>query len=262
MIAKRIPGILPQPSFEEFLELLSIQSSSGLTLQKDLLTHVRPFRNPHHSISTVGLVGGGNPPRPGEISLAHTGVLFLDELPEFQRSTLETLRQPLEEGLVRITRSRASLEFPTSFMLVAAMNPCPCGYLGHPQKNCSCTTPMIQRYRSKISGPLLDRIELHVNVPVVPFETLRGSNSNEDSQPIRQRILAARQLQTKRFKEASLSIQCNDQMETKAIRNFCTLESEVEKLFKESLQAFAISARAHDRILKVARTIADLEGSQ
>jgi magnesium chelatase family protein len=214
----------------------------------------RPFRSPHHTISDAGLIGGGAVPRPGEVSLGHHGVLFLDELPEFQRNVLEVMCQPLEDGMVTIARAAVSVTFPSRFMLAAAMNPCPCGYFGDPTRECHCTAPMIQRYVSKISGPLLDRIDIHIEVPAVKYKELRTPSSSEDSAVVRARVIAARQRQAERFKSEKKTY-CNAQMASKLIRKCCT----IEKLLENAVTRLGLSARAHDRILKVARTIADLE---
>jgi len=276
MLAKRLPSILAPLRFEEALETTKIHSVAGV-LDKDagLVTH-RPFRSPHHTISDAGLIGGGMIPRPGEVSLAHNGLLFLDELPEFPRNVLEVLRQPLEDGTVTIARAAMSLSFPARFMLAAAMNPCPCGYHNDPSRDCMCTPPMIQRYVSKVSGPLLDRIDIHIEVPAVQYKELRGGTAAEGSTEIRTRVLAARERQHNRFLEfaakpapsrktnarsASRAIFSNAHMTTQQIRNFCELSSDAERLLERAMQQQGLSARAHDRILKVARTIADLEAA-
>ena len=276
MLAKRLPSILAPLRFEEALETTKIHSVAGV-LDKDagLVTH-RPFRSPHHTISDAGLIGGGMIPRPGEVSLAHNGLLFLDELPEFPRNVLEVLRQPLEDGTVTIARAAMSLSFPARFMLAAAMNPCPCGYHNDPSRDCMCTPPMIQRYVSKVSGPLLDRIDIHIEVPAVQYKELRGGTAAEGSTEIRTRVLAARERQHNRFLEfaakpapsrktnarsASRAIFSNAHMTTQQIRNFCELSSDAERLLERAMQKQGLSARAHDRILKVARTIADLEAA-
>ncbi|HLJ91046.1 MAG TPA: YifB family Mg chelatase-like AAA ATPase [Candidatus Angelobacter sp.] len=262
MLAKRISGILPPLTFEEALETTKIHSVAGVLENGSGLVGVRPFRSPHHTISDAGLIGGGASPRPGEVSLANNGVLFLDELPEFPRSVLEVMRQPLEDANVTIARAAMSLTFPARFMLAAAMNPCPCGYWGDRTRECHCTVPMIQRYVSKISGPLLDRIDIHVNVPAVNYKELRGSDSNiESSFQIRERVVRARQAQLSRFAEAGEKIYANAQMGTRQIRTHCELSSESEQLLERAMQQQGLSARAHDRILKVARTIADLAGN-
>jgi magnesium chelatase family protein len=272
MLAKRLPSILTPLRFEEALETTKIHSVAGvLNRDEGLVTH-RPFRSPHHTVSDAGLIGGGVVPRPGEVSLAHNGLLFLDELPEFPRNVLEVLRQPLEDGMVTISRAAMSLSFPARFMLAAAMNPCPCGYFNDKSRDCMCTPPMIQRYVAKVSGPLLDRIDIHIEVPAVQYKELRGGASAEGSAEIRARVLAAREVQHARFLEypvrtkgssraASRAIFANAQMSTQQIRTFCELSSEAERLLERAMQQQGLSARAHDRILKVARTIADLEGA-
>jgi magnesium chelatase family protein len=270
MLAKRLPSILTPLRFEEALETTKIHSVAGI-LDKDagLVIH-RPFRSPHHTISDAGLIGGGMVPRPGEVSLAHNGLLFLDELPEFPRNVLEVLRQPLEDGNVTISRAAMSLSFPARFMLAAAMNPCPCGYFNDKSRDCMCTPPMIQRYVSKVSGPLLDRIDIHIEVPAVQYKELRGGSASEGSAEIRGRVLAARELQHDRFLQYGTrpithkastrpSVFSNAHMTTQQIRTFCELSSDAERLLERAMQQQGLSARAHDRILKVARTIADLE---
>jgi magnesium chelatase family protein len=272
MLAKRLPSILAPLRFEEALETTKIHSVAGvLDTEQGLVTH-RPFRAPHHSISDAGLIGGGMMPRPGEVSLAHNGLLFLDELPEFPRNVLEGLRQPLEDGMVTIARAAMSLSFPARFMLAAAMNPCPCGYFNDKSRDCMCTPPMIQRYVSKVSGPLLDRIDIHIEVPAVQYKELRGAGGAEGSAEIRARVLKARERQQARFAQAgdrtpgsakgsSRQIYANAQMGTQQIRQHCELSSDAERLLERAMQQQGLSARAHDRILKVARTIADLEGA-
>lgn len=259
MLAKRIPSILPPITFEEALETTRIHSVAGYTDSKGLLT-TRPFRSPHHTISDAGLIGGGAVPRPGEVSLAHFGVLFLDELPEFERNVLEVLRQPLEDQRVTISRAAMSLTFPASFMLVAAMNPCPCGHFNDPTRECKCTPPQIQRYISKISGPLLDRIDIHVDVPAVKVRDLAGHEPSEGSVPIRERVCRARNVQLERF--AGEHVYCNAQMTPRLIRRFCRLEAGPQSLLERAITKYGLSARAYDRILKVSRTIADLEGAE
>lgn len=258
MITKRIPTIMPEPSLDEFLEVLRIHSAAGSTLSHENRAFQRPFRSPHHTISDVGLLGGGNPPGPGEISLAHNGVLFLDELPEFKRTALEVLRQPLEEGEVSISRSMGKVNFPCAVMLVAAMNPCPCGYLGDPKHECRCGPVMIQRYRSRISGPLLDRIDLHIEAPALSIPELRQAKNGESSQVMRNRIDAARCVQAQRFQSSSIT--CNARMNHRHIREYCLLEPDQGQLLEQAMESLALSARAYDRVLKVARTIADLAG--
>jgi magnesium chelatase family protein len=275
MLAKRLPSILAPMRFEEALETTKIHSVAGvLNADEGMVAH-RPFRAPHHTISDAGLIGGGAVPRPGEVSLAHNGLLFLDELPEFPRNVLEVLRQPLEDGHVTIARASMSLSFPARFMLAAAMNPCPCGYFNDKSRDCTCTPPMIQRYVSKVSGPLLDRIDIHIEVPAVQYKELRAGASAEGSAEIRERVLAARERQYARFtqpggeertkatgKSASRAVYANAQMTTQQIRVYCELSSDAERILERAMQQQGLSARAHDRILKVARTIADLEAAQ
>jgi magnesium chelatase family protein len=262
MIAKRIPTIMPRPSIDEFLEILSIQSAAGTTLSDENRYFQRPFRSPHHTISDVGLLGGGTIPGPGEISLAHNGVLFLDELPEFKRSALEVLRQPLEDGNVTISRSAGKINLPCSVMMVCAMNPCPCGYTGDSARECRCSVPQIQRYRSKISGPLLDRIDIHIEAPSLRIEELRSTKPGETSLVIRKRCEAARTVQNARFAtNADASTRCNARMSHSEIRKHCAINKAQGDLLQQAMEQLALSARAYDRILKVARTIADLAGS-
>jgi magnesium chelatase family protein len=259
MLAKRLPTILPPLEFEAALELTKIHSVAGLTGRTGLVTE-RPFRSPHHTISDAGLIGGGAVPRPGEVSLAHHGVLFLDELPEFDRSVLEVLRQPLEDNQVTISRAAMSLTFPASFMLAAAMNPCPCGFWNDPTRECRCTPLQIQRYVGRISGPLLDRIDIHVDVPAVRFKELTGAGADsESSADIRARIIAARERQLARFRADGIF--ANAQMSTRQIRQHCRLDAESERLLEAAMTRQGLSARAYDRILKVSRTIADLAGA-
>ena len=257
MMAKRIPTIMPKPTLEEFLEILSVQSVAGNTLKGPVNRFQRPFRSPHHTISDVGLLGGGTIPGPGEVSLAHNGVLFLDELPEFKRSALEVLRQPLEDGDVTISRSAGIITLPCRFMLVAAMNPTPCGYIG---EECTDTPAQIQRYRSRISGPLLDRIDLHVEAPSLSIEDLRKGNPGEDSASIRRRINDARQVQRQRF--AHEAIPCNARMRQQHLRKYCRISTEMGDLLQQAMEQLRLSARAYHRILKVSRTIADLDDRQ
>ena len=262
MLAKRIPGILPALTFEEALETTKIHSVAGVLDATEGLVNMRPFRAPHHTISDAGLIGGGIIPRPGEVSLAHNGVLFLDELPEFPRNVLEVMRQPLEDATVSIARASMSLTFPARFMLAAAMNPCPCGYWGSGQRQCQCTGPMIQRYVSKISGPMMDRIDIHIDVPAVNYKELRGSDSkSESSAQIRERVLRAREVQLNRFAAGGERMYANAQMAPRQIRAYCELGSDSERMLERAMQQQGLSARAHDRILKVARTIADMAGS-
>ena len=260
MLAKRIPTILPPMSLDEAIETTRIHSVAGVLEDRRGLVGTRPFRSPHHTISDAGLIGGGAIPRPGEVSLGHNGVLFLDELPEFQRNVLEVLRQPLEEGAVTIARAALSVTFPARFMLAAAMNPCPCGFFGDSTHECHCTPPQIQRYISKISGPLLDRIDIHIEVPSVKYKELRGAADIEDSATVRERVMRARQIQVERFK-GEKNIYANAQMPPKLIRKHCAISADGEKLLESAVMRLGLSARAHDRILKVARTVADLEGS-
>ncbi|MGC6423575.1 MAG: YifB family Mg chelatase-like AAA ATPase [Lentimonas sp.] len=263
MIAKRIPTIMPQPQIDEFLEILSIQSAAGTTLSRDNRYFQRPFRSPHHTISDVGLLGGGAIPGPGEISLAHNGVLFLDELPEFKRSALEVLRQPLEDGQVTISRSAGKITLPCNVMLIAAMNPCPCGYTGDSSRECRCSVPQIQRYRSKISGPLLDRIDLHVEAPALRIKELRDAKPGERSDTIRARCEQARGIQKARFQRRNAAANCtNAGMSHAQIREFCQINKEQGDLLQQAMEQLSLSARAYDRILKVARTISDLAGSE
>ena len=259
MIAKRIPGIMPSPTLEEYLDILRIHSAAGQTMEGGLHFLQRPARAPHHTISDVGLIGGGTIPGPGEISLAHHGVLFLDELPEFKRSALEVLRQPLEDGHVTISRSAGKITLPCHFMLVAAMNPCPCGYLGDPKHECRCAPAQIQRYRARISGPLLDRIDLHIEAPALSITELRSDRAGESSAAIRERVEQARQTQLIRFRGTKLT--ANSRMPPSQLKIFCALDSALGDLLQQAMEQLSLSARAYDRILKVARTIADLAGS-
>src|SRR5271168_3314612 len=259
MLAKRLPSILAPLRFEEALETTKIHSVAGvLDADRGLVAH-RPFRSPHHTISDAGLIGGGMIPRPGEVSLAHNGLLFLDELPEFPRNVLEVLRQPLEDGHVTIARAAMSLSFPARFMLAAAMNPCPCGYFNDKSRECMCTPPMIQRYVSKVSGPLLDRIDIHIDVPAVNYKEMRSTNEPESSAKIRERVMRTRQKQLERFASSREKIYCNAQMSSRHIRTHCELSADCERLLERAMTQQGLSARAHDRILKVARTLADME---
>lgn len=261
MLAKRLPTILPPLTIDESLETTKIHSVSGKLAAAESLMHSRPFRSPHHTISDVALVGGGSTPQPGEISLAHNGVLFLDELPEFKRTVLEVMRQPLESRCITISRSKFTVDYPASFMLIAAMNPCPCGYYNHPEKECICGSPVVQRYLSKISGPLLDRIDLHVEVTPVEFSELTSAHSTESSQAIQERVIKARDIQAKRFIN-STKVYNNAQMSSKAVRELCKIDQQGTNLLKNAMQRLNLSARAYDRILKVARTIADMDESE
>lgn len=259
MLARRIPGILPPLSLPEALECTKIHSVAGLLQTKSGLLGIRPFRSPHHTVSDVALVGGGHHPKPGEISLSHHGVLFLDELPEFTRNALEVMRQPLEDGKVTISRATFSVEYPAQFMLVASMNPCPCGYYTDPNHECSCTVTQIQKYVARISGPLLDRIDIHCEVPAVGYRELSQKSAGETSEQIRQRVIKARKRQLDRF--ADKPIYSNSQMKTKDIKHFCKLDESGQQLIKVAMERLGFSARAYDRILKVSRTIADLGDS-
>lgn len=261
MLAKRIPTILPPLSFEEALETTKIHSVAGVLDARAGLVGTRPFRAPHHTISDAGLIGGGMIPRPGEVSLAHNGVLFLDELPEFPRNVLEVMRQPLEDGSVCIARAAMSLNFPARFMLAAAMNPCPCGFHNDRTRECHCTPPMIQRYISKISGPLLDRIDIHIDVPAVNYKEMRSGSEPESSTCILKRVIHAREIQLQRFQACKEKIYSNAQMAPRHMRQFCELSADCERLLERAMTQQGLSARAHDRILKVARTIADLDHS-
>ncbi len=261
MLAKRLPTILPPMNLFEALETTKIHSVAGKMGKNVGLVSTRPFRSPHHTISDVALVGGGGVPQPGEISLAHNGVLFLDELPEFKRTVLEVMRQPLEDRIVTISRAKFSVEYPASFMLVASMNPCPCGYYNHPEKDCVCAPGVVQKYLNKISGPLLDRIDLHVEVTPVSYNELSADRISEKSKVVRERVIMARTIQEKRFSESE-GIYCNAQITSKQLREVCKIDESGNQLLKTAIEKLGLSARAYDRILKVARTIADLEGSE
>jgi len=261
MLAKRVSGILPPFTLQEALETTKIHSVAGKIGTETSLMTTRPFRSPHHTISDVALVGGGQYPQPGEISLSHNGVLFLDELPEFQRTVLEVMRQPLEDRVITISRARFTVEYPASFMLVSSMNPCPCGYYNHPEKDCVCSPGIRQKYLNKISGPLLDRIDIHIEVVPVPFDKLSGKEQLETSESIRERVTKARVIQQDRFKNIE-NVYSNAQMTPKLIRQFCKLNTQGSELIKTAMEKVGLSARAYDRILKVSRTIADLEGSE
>jgi len=261
MLAKRLPSILPPLSLEESLESTKIHSVAGKLPEHTSLITKRPFRSPHHTISDVALVGGGSTPQPGEISLAHNGVLFLDELPEFKRTVLEVMRQPIEERKVTISRARIAIDFPTSFMLVASMNPCPCGFYNHPEKKCTCPPGLVTKYLNKISGPLLDRIDLHVEVTPVAFSQLASHQITEKSEAIRDRVIAARKIQTQRYAE-NPGIYSNAQMGSRELKIICQLDEPAQILLKKAMERLNLSARAYDRILKVARTIADLGNDQ
>ena len=262
MLAKRLPTILPPLGLHEALETTKIHSVAGKLPENSSLVSKRPFRSPHHTISDVALVGGGGTPQPGEISLAHNGVLFLDELPEFKRTVLEVMRQPMEERRVTISRAKVAIDFPANFMLIASMNPCPCGFYNHPEKECTCPPGTVQKYLNKISGPLLDRIDLHVEVTPVAFSELSNNNSKgESSEQIRERVIAAREIQLERYKDQE-GLYANAQISSKQLREICVLDKPSEALLKKAMERLNLSARAYDRILKVARTIADLGASE
>lgn len=261
MLAKRLPTILPPLTLHEALETTKIHSVAGNIDKNTSLITQRPFRSPHHTISDVAMVGGGTFPQPGEISLAHNGVLFLDELPEFKRTVLEVMRQPLEDRKISISRARFSIEYPASFMLVASMNPCPCGYYNHPNRDCVCGSGIVQKYLSKISGPLLDRIDIHIEIVPVPFEKLSELSNAEASKSVRERVIDARKRQEVRFKETE-GVYCNAQMTSKLLRKHTQLDKDSSNLLKNAMQKLNLSARAYDRILKVGRTIADLDGKE
>lgn len=260
MLARRLPTILPDLTLDEALEATKIHSVAGLLPSDSAVIAVRPFRSPHHTISDAGLIGGGAHPRPGEVSVANHGILFLDELPEFKKNVLEVLRQPLEDGFVTIARAAISLTYPARFMLACALNPCPCGYLGDPNHACNCSPPSIQRYMSRISGPLLDRIDIHLEVPAVDFDDLAGQPSGDTSECIRERVNTARQIQLHRFRNRE-RLFCNAHMSSRDIRTFCRIDGKGEELLRMAITKLGLSARAYDRILKVARTIADLESN-
>ncbi|GAF02942.1 YifB family Mg chelatase-like AAA ATPase [Saccharicrinis fermentans] len=261
MIAKRLPSILPPLTLDEALETTKIHSVAGKIQNNTALLTQRPFRSPHHTISDVALVGGGSFPQPGEISLAHHGVLFLDELPEFKRTVLEVMRQPLEDRIISISRARFSVDYPASFMLIASMNPCPCGYYNHPEKKCVCSPGVVQRYLSRISGPLLDRIDLQIEVVPVPFKELTTAVTSEKSSDIRKRVISARKIQSERYKNID-HVFCNAQITTKLQRKYATPTTEAMEILKNAMEKLDLSARAYDRILKVGRTIADLDGQE
>ncbi|MBM7581239.1 magnesium chelatase family protein [Caldicoprobacter guelmensis] len=258
MLARRMPSILPELTYEESLEITKIYSAAGLLEASDGIIRVRPFRAPHHTISAAALIGGGKLPKPGEISLAHHGVLFLDELPEFKRDVLEALRQPLEDGKVTISRSNGTAVFPASFTLIGAANPCPCGFFGDSSKECTCTPMQINRYLSRISGPLMDRFDIQIEVPPIPFEELVGHRTPETSKTIRERVNKARQIQLERYKGEGIFY--NAQLNSRLVEKYCALNSAQKKMLRQAFTSLNLSARAYDRILKVARTIADLEG--
>jgi magnesium chelatase family protein len=260
MLAKRLPTILPGMTFEEALETTKIHSVAGLMREGKPLLAIRPFRSPHHTISDVALIGGGQVPKPGEVSIAHNGILFLDELPEFKRNVLEVLRQPLENGDVTVSRAVASITYPAGFMLVAAMNPCPCGYFGDERHQCTCAPGQIHRYRHKVSGPLLDRIDIHIEVPAVPYKELSNEYSGEKSGEIKKRVVAAREIQHDRFMN-DRRIYANGHMKTRHIKKYCKLQPDAQTLLETAMQKLGLSARAYTRILKLSRTIADLDAS-
>jgi len=261
MLAKRLPTILPPLTLNEALETTKIHSVAGKVGAEGSLLTTRPFRSPHHTISDVALVGGGGNPQPGEISLSHNGVLFLDELPEFKRTVLEVMRQPMEERRVTISRAKVSIDYPANFMLVASMNPCPCGYYNHPEKECVCAPGVVQRYLSKVSGPLLDRIDLHVEVVPVSFDEMTAQRKSETSTEIRERVVNAREIQSARFKDQK-NIYCNAMMPSNMVKEICVINDAGRTLLKTAMERLGLSARAYDRILKVSRTIADLAASQ
>ncbi|MBM4136093.1 MAG: YifB family Mg chelatase-like AAA ATPase [Nitrospira sp.] len=261
MLARRLSTILPGLTFDEALETTRIHSVAGLLRDGQPLLATRPFRSPHHTISDVALIGGGQIPKPGEVSLAHNGLLFLDELPEFKRNVLEVLRQPLESGEVTVSRAVASITYPAAFMLVAAMNPCPCGFWGDLRHQCTCTPGQIHRYRHRVSGPLLDRIDIHIDVPAVPYKELTTEYSGEKSEDIRKRVISARNIQLERFKDDK-KIYSNGQMKTRHVKKYCRLRPDAQSLLETAMQKLGLSARAYTRILKLSRTIADLEASE
>ncbi len=260
MLAKRLPGILPQMTFEESIETTKIHSIAGTLKKETPFITTRPFRSPHHTVSAAAVAGGGTVPKPGEISLAHNGVLFLDELPEFRRDVMEALRQPIEDGKVTVSRVSGSLTYPSSVMLVGAMNPCPCGFFGHPTKECICTQNAVRKYLNRISGPMLDRMDLHVEVPPVDYTALSSDNSEETSEQIRERVNKARLIQQKRYEGTGIT--CNARLTPALAKKYCVLNGEAENYLKMSFDRLGLSARAYDRILKVSRTVADLDGSE
>lgn len=260
MLAKRLPGILPEMTFDESIETTKIHSVAGVLNKENPLVTTRPFRSPHHTVSTAAIAGGGTIPKPGEISLAHNGVLFLDELPEFKRDVMEAMRQPLEDGNVTVSRVAGSLTYPSSIMLVAAMNPCPCGFFGHPTKQCTCTQNAVHKYLGRISGPMLDRLDLHVEVPPVDYAALSSTTKEETSEEIRKRVNKARQIQRERYKGTEVT--CNARLTPKLLKKYCLMTDDAATYLQMSFDKLGLSARAYDRILKVARTVADLEGSE
>lgn len=260
MLAKRLPSILPEMTFEESIETTKIHSVAGILDKDHPIITCRPFRAPHHTVSSAGLIGGGSVPKPGEVSLAHNGVLFLDELPEFKRDSMEALRQPLEDGVITVSRVLASVTYPSAITLVAAMNPCPCGYFGHPTKQCTCSPNMVRKYLNRISGPMLDRLDLHVEVPPVDYKSLANTAKGETSEKIRQRVNRARQIQNERYKGTGIS--CNARITPSLLREACVMTDEAAQYLSRSFDELGLSARAYDRILKVARTVADLAQSE
>ncbi len=260
MLAKRFPTILPEMTFEESLETTKIHSIAGILDSENPMVTQRPFRSPHHTTSSVALAGGGTVPRPGEISMAHNGVLFLDELPEFKRDVMEAMRQPLEDGKITISRVAGTLTYPCSITLVGAMNPCPCGFFGHPTRNCTCSQTMVTKYLNRVSGPMLDRLDLHIEVPPVDFEALSSTQVEETSEQIRARVNKARQIQNERYKDEGIT--CNARLTPAMLKKYCRLTNDAAKLLQASFDKLGMSARAYDRILKVARTVADLDSSQ
>ncbi len=259
MLAKRIPSILPEMTFQESIETTKVHSVAGTLYENQALITQRPIRSPHHTISPAGLSGGGSFPRPGEISLAHNGVLFLDELPDFSREAMEVLRQPMEDGVVTISRVAGTVSFPCSVMVVAAMNPCPCGYFGHPTRECHCTPQMVNRYLSKVSGPLLDRLDLHVEVAPVEYQSLVSTAKEEPSRLIRQRVNKARKIQQERYRDLGFS--CNAKLPAGVLNQYCPMDEGASALLSKAFDSMGLSARAYDRIVKIARTIADLDGN-
>lgn len=260
MLAKRLPTILPEMTFDESIETTKIHSVAGILDKENPIVSTRPFRSPHHTISAAGLTGGGSIPRPGEISLAHNGVLFLDELPEFKRDAMEAMRQPLEDGRVTVSRVSGTVAYPSSITLVAAMNPCPCGFYGHPTKSCSCSQNAVHKYLNRISGPLLDRLDIHVEVPPVDYQSLSGAAKTETSAEIRERVNRARKLQIERYRGTGVT--CNARLTAPMLREFCVMTDEASEYLSRSFDELGLSARAYDRILKVARTLADLSGEE
>ena len=260
MLAKRLPSILPQMTEKESLETTKIYSIAGEMPENVSMIKTRPYRSPHHTVSAAGISGGGSIPKPGELSLAHNGVLFLDELPEFPRSITETMRQPIEDGVIKISRVQAPVSYPCSFMLVCAMNPCPCGYYGHPKKECTCTSNAVEKYLARVSGPLLDRVDIHIEVPPVDYEDINKNQKGEKSEEIRKRVDKARAIQNRRF--AGSNTNCNAKMTPAETRKYCVLTPDAEELLKAAFETMSLSARAYDKILRIARTIADLANEE